>query len=479
VTGNEDPVSRLIRRANRLLDSSPKSSEVHALIADLTELTPRDLVRFDSQARSWSSGVDWAAVEKLRWPILRGARKPLWQALALVSSDGHERERAVEAAPVTVLGARLLVLRCLDWVPQVSEAALARVDELPHDMLVEALPLAEQLAAERQRGHLLEALLDARLSDENLRLACRADHVWVRRAAWRRLAARDALTARELREVAARDSDVAVRSVASRQLERLPVDERRALARVLVDDPVGSVAAQALAALVDMEGAPAIRRALTARSAAARRAAREWAAIHDVDARAVYGERVAQRPSDAIALIALAELADPRDAETFRRMLHDPRSRVRAAALRGLARVDDATGRAVAIEALERGVRGRVAWVAADVLRGASPSAPEADVLARVARDRTRGDGQRLRALTLLRPLRWLHLALVLEARQAAGAPALRRRLDMEVETWLHLSGHLGRPPDRALRDRIEALMGTLDDRRRRRIEFILRTSSS
>ena len=74
----------------------------------------------------------------------RGARgstppdssRELWGVLALVSRDGYERERAVRVALLRPVIVRLLVLRGIDWVPEVRTAALARLDDCPPRLLV-------------------------------------------------------------------------------------------------------------------------------------------------------------------------------------------------------------------------------------------------------------------------------------------------------------------------------------------------------
>ena len=238
--------------------------------------------------------------------------------LGLVSGDGYERERAVRVALLRPLIVRLLVLRGVDWVPEVRAAALDRLDDCPPRLLVDGLSLAEQLAIERARGGILSSFPDARFSNEDLRHAYRAADPRTRRAAWRRLRARGAATPSELTDVAARDEDVVVRGIAISALEDMPVDARRNLAEILVDDRVGSLATPALAALVKLDGTPAILAALAGRSAAVRRAARDWASIRGVDARGFYLRRLASDPNDAIALTALAELGDERDEELFR-----------------------------------------------------------------------------------------------------------------------------------------------------------------
>lgn len=415
-------MKQLIDRMNVLLgESTPDPARVDEVLAGVAALSPRDLVRFDEQSRSWLSGLDGRKIPRLRgapsdeddrglWASLTRRRPPapaeptpaalaLWHVLGLVTGDGYERERVVRAVPLTILSARLLAIRCIDWVHEVRDAALSRLDECPHDLLVEALPLVTQLAAERARGQVLDALLDARLSNDDLRRAYAADDPRSRRAAWQRLAARDVMTPEELFDVAAFDDDVVVRAVAADALPGLPAEWKRRVAERLVRDPVGWIAAQALAVLVELDGTDAIVSALTARTAALRRAARDWASIKGVDARLIYLDRLKDQAQDAVALIALAEMADARDTDLFAGMLDDPRSRVRAAGLRALARVDRSTGRRAAIEVLDAGATGRVTWAAAQVLRVGVPSSAENVVLARVALDSSRAHRKNARGL--------------------------------------------------------------------------------
>ncbi len=166
---------------------------------------------------------------------------------------------------------------------------------------------------------------------------------------------------------------------------------------------------------------------------------------------------------------------DTQDGALLRRMLEDSRSRVRAAGLSALARLDRAAARCAAIEVLDAGVTGRVAQVAADVLREGVPSRAESDVLARVALDASRPDGCRFRALSLLRPTGWLHLAVLLEADEQAGDSDLRRRLRTEITR--SDGARLARAPAHELRARIERLLPTMDADRRRWIESLLRSS--
>jgi hypothetical protein len=291
----------------------------------------------------------------------------------------------------------------------VRATALDRLDECPPRLLVVALPLAEQLAAERARGEILSSFLDTRFSEEDLRHAYRSQDARTRRAAWRGLRARGAATQSELVDVAARDEDVVVRGIAAAALDDLPVEARRYLAERLVRDRAGSVAAPALAALVNLDGTSPILEALTGPSPGLRRAARDWASIRGVDARNVYLERLARDPSDPIALVALTELGDQRDEDLFRSMLGDERTRIRAAGLRGLARVDRPAGRRAALDALTSAVAGRITWTAANILRDGTPSGDEITAISRIALAGTRTTSQRFRSLSLLRSARWPH----------------------------------------------------------------------
>jgi hypothetical protein len=468
-------VKGAIERAGRLLESSAERAAVDELRAELEALPPRELVRFDALSRSWSSGLSSKEIARLRWPQLRGGRKSAWEVLALVSADGRERERGVRATGLTRLTVLLLAIRATDWVGEVRAAALDRLDECDLPLLIEALPLADQLAVERIRGDELQLLLDRRLPEESLRDAACAPRPGVRRAAWRRLVERGATAAGDVAG-AVRDQDVVVRMLAASAIDRLAPEEQRRLALSLMDDPVGAVAVPAVNALAALDDVMAVQAALVARSAGARRAARGWAAIRGIDARGLYLKRLEVNRRDAIALTGLSEIGSPDDASIFHEMLDDDRARVRAAGLRGLARIDEATARRIAVDALRSGVSGRMLWAAADILRRRSPSDREIDALVPVALDRQRSAGQRLRAISLLRPSRWVHLSTLLHARALAEDDALRLRLDHEVNAWLARSRHARRGPADGVRHEIERFLVTVDADRRRAIEFVLRT---
>jgi hypothetical protein len=475
----KDRAKGLVRAARELLDGSRSPAAITEFAAALALLPARELLRFDELSRSWYSGLDRERIARTRPRLGRhDGSKPLWEILGLVSADGHERERAVSSASPSALTTALITLRSTDWVSEVRAAALQRLAEVPADELIDTLPLAEQLARERSRGEALGALLDQRLSDDHLRVATCVDDVDTRRAAWRRLSARGVLTARELLDRAVPDPDVVVRATATTEWERFDTSGRREIAMQLTDDRVGWLAGRALAVLVALDGTEPIEHALTARSPSLRRAARGRASICGVDARAFYGARLSIDSRDALALSALAEIADQRDKEWFIVAVSDARPRVRAAGLRALAKVDRSEGRRAALATLAEGATRRVTRAAADVMRSGSLGDGEGRALARAALDPQQTPAQRARLLAALRPARWLHLAALLQARVLPANEGDRVRLDHELSAWARGSSRISRGPDSDTRDQIVALLPSVGDRTSRWIEFVLRTST-
>jgi HEAT repeat protein len=228
---------------------------------------------------------------------------------------------------------------------------------------------------------------------------------------------------------------------------------------------------------VELDGAPAIASALAAPNATLRRRARDWAAIRDVDPRVVHLDRLQRDPSDALGLVALAEIGDSADHDGLLRALDDPRSRVRAAALKAVARFDLPAAQAAAMDDLAEGRSGRVGRAAMVVLRAASLGDADLGRLERIARDADRPAGHRLRALALLRPARWRHLVAVMEGRRTA-APPLLRVLDDELREWIAKSSHISHGPDAGLRATLDALAPTVDEASRRSMQFVLRTAA-
>lgn len=471
-----DPVTRALDRVRALVRGRPQEEDVDALLTDLDALDDRAFIRFDARSRTWSSGLDPGEIARLRSRWRRSAAHALWAVMGLVSADGHDRQRAITETQLHRSTTALLALRSTDWVPEVRQAAMSRLADAQSDLLLDLLPLLEVLTHERLRAEQLDELIESRLADDDLRAATHSESALTRRAAWRRLVAREAYDVRDLRERAVRDPDILVRATAAGLLPDLDDESRRTIASTLVGDRVGWLAGRGLEVMIELDGEPAIRAALTSPNATLRRRAREWAAIRGVDARSVYLDLLHRDPADALALIALAEIGDSADEWLLPEALDDDRARVRAAALKAVARLNAAAAREAAVEELVTGRSGRGMRAAAFVLRAASLSEHDLQRLEDVGLDAQRPAGQRLRALALLRPSRWRHLAAVLQARRTAPPP-LRDVLDEELRMWTAKSSHIARGPDECRRETIVALLPDLDPAARRTIDFVLRTT--
>jgi hypothetical protein len=176
--------------------------------------------------------------------------------------------------------------------------------------------------------------------------------------------------------------------------------------------------------------------------------------------------------------VGLAEISNPEDRELFLRMLSSASVAVRAAGLRGLARIDRAAGRAAALSALDQGARGRVSVAAAAILRDGTSSHYEIDVLSRIALDPAADTHTRWRCTALLRPARWCHLGVLLKWRSTTTDHQLTDRIDQEIKTWVHYNRQNSKAPEPELRAAIIAGLPKINAQLRKEIEFALRTSS-
>ena len=464
----------MIERAAAIVRGRPSDEAVDDFLARLDDLAAGEYIQFDSRSRSWLSGLVQDDISRLRSDWRRGAGHRMWTVLGLVSWNGFDREHAIVATELRRATVALLLVRSTDWVPEVRAAALSRIAAVPPPLLVDLLPLAEQLVGERGRAEELGAIVDRRLSDDDLRAATHTDDVRARRAGWRRLVERGAYDANALRERAVRDPDVVVRATAAGILPELPAEDRRAIARQLVADRVGWLAGRGLDALVELDGEAAIRSALTATSVTLRRRARDWASVRGVDARAVYIARLGRDPADSLALTALAEIGDARDEDVLLDALRDQRGPVRAAALRAVARLNPSAAKEAALDEIVAGTSGRAGRAAATALRGLVLADGDLRRIEGVALDPARPDGHRVRALALLRSARWRHLSALLQV-VATASPPLHHRLQHELGLWVRHHRHLSRAPAEPQRAIITSLLGHLDPAHRRSLEFILR----
>lgn len=316
--------------------------------------------------------------------------------VAASAANGYLREAAIRALSRhpgrTALA--ILLIRCHDWVPEVRTAALSQlIAMLPGQgqSLVSLLDLFVMLTSRRSDpGFELATRLESRLLAPDLR-----DTPWhaLRHAA---PASRRFMLSLVARADPARLSELCALAIGEREpsvsrwgletaLANLPTDEVMPLLELAMRHPQGSIRASALRhqARLDPEGfKTSIEAKLFDVSGAVRSAAANiyrikfgGAALHR------WRECVdAGGPAAALALNSLADQAQVEDAERLRPWLRHERSRLRAAALRGLVR----TQAADRVPALRRGLLDPSTRVRrqARALASAVPGSLDADYLA-------------------------------------------------------------------------------------------------
>jgi hypothetical protein len=444
------------------------------LFALLDSFDAAEMVRFDARFRAWrySRSPFRRTVGRGRWS---GAGAAAFEKfLGLVSTDGYRRQSAVEDVALRPCVATLIAIRATEWVPEVRAAALVRLRGLSADEAVALLPVVETLSRGRERAAELAEVIAERLSDHDLARATGSPNDHVRRVAWRWLIDRDAQDPVDVARRAARDRDVVVRSLAADLRPAMSVDDRREAASALVQDHVGSLAARGLESLVGIEGDQPIIRALRSRSASLRRSAQGWAALRHLDAATEYRSDLEADPADETALIGLAEVAEQKDLDMLVGALRNTRARVCAAALKAVWELDPDRGEEAAMEQLEAGAAGRVSRTAAVLLRRRATTRSTTSRIEAVALDAHRPLDHRLRAASVLRRARWLHLAVLLRIFESEPHDPRTRE---EIRQWFVASANITRGPSASIRAVIDSAARALDDRSRAQLDFLFRTT--
>jgi len=407
---------------------------------DLDHLTagdPRNWAEFDLSARRtyWPAGTRCTPREAL--------------VVAACSADGYLREAAVHRLAVSPdpEAVPLLLIRCVDWVGPVREAAReAVVSKLDESALRAVLPLLG-LLRRRQVDDWMTTLFRDRLPDlldAALAVEDRETRRWAHREAL-------ALLSRErLLEIATRDEDFVVRAITG---------------TALLDR--GECVEELLAA-----GAPKVRvRALTQVGHAEPYLADRTSAVRTMAQALVLkagGDPAAHYralPVSPGMLAGLGETGTSDDAERLVRCLTDARPRIRALAVRGLRRVaPDST----AVRALLAAPSPAVTRQVVAFLRGTFVDVPTLQGL--LAADRPLHT--RRAAVALLRDHNtWtrLHTDLTLLA-----DPALAAEAEQDIRAWQdHVTGMYTNPPA-AWRAEMEVLCDRLEPALAREIRFAL-----
>ncbi|MFD4606048.1 HEAT repeat domain-containing protein [Streptomyces sp. NPDC058464] len=308
---------------------------------------PGGWLALDSGARSWllrDALPSRAEIDGAHRNALTESRT----ALALCHRDGRIREAALETAARFPALLPLVVVRCADWVAPVQERARQLLRErLDVDAAVALAPLILLLGRRGRGAFAVEVLGDVLrgASREQLgRLRADGDRT-VRRFAHRLAVAEGTLSAAELAQAAARDSDPAVQTLCAEAAVALVPEGTAA------DDVLGPLLA-ARGPRVRSIGVTALRRAgrperaagfLADRSGAVRACARYVVRRYGTDPLPWYRRRVADADDPALppgAVIGLAECGERADAGLLAPLLAHPSPGVRAAAVAGLRILD-------------------------------------------------------------------------------------------------------------------------------------------
>ncbi|MEA5362260.1 hypothetical protein VA596_22175 [Amycolatopsis sp., V23-08] len=275
--------------------------------------------------RRW---VDFDVEVRRTW-WYRGSPRTPREAAAVdaCAPDGRLREAAVarlavgpdpEALP-------LLLIRCVDWVPQVRDAARgAVVSKLDESALRAMLPLVAMLRRRQVDGWMTTLFRDAlpSLLDGALALGDRESRRWAHGEAIRA----GLLSSDRLRQITLRDNDFRIRTSCGDAL----LDRGEAVEELLADG-TPPVRMRALTLLGDDTAVAH----LADRASAVRSMAQALVLKAGGDPAAHYREL----PDSAGVLAGLGETGTSEDAGRLERNLADERPRFRALAVRGLRRV--------------------------------------------------------------------------------------------------------------------------------------------
>jgi HEAT repeat protein len=322
----------------------------------LSALPPRALLAIDDGARGHLRGVPFRVRNTFIDAVLAAPADTRDAGLFLqaMSGYGHVRERTLLAwrAWPSRLQFIATTIRLADWVPQVREIAVASfvatLGDVPGEHVVESLPLLLRVLSHRHRA--TDARIDAALrawlaAGDHLDRALAQPHGTVRQWAFAEAFTLPGIDAGDLVPRALADPDPVVALKGLHALEALPADERVAWLRRAAFASHPTLRQHAMRALAD---AGALSRddlviALGDRSGGVRMLAvyllRER---HGVAASDIYREWLGERGVAGTAWPVLAGYADTArvaDEPRLRELLGHPAGRVRAAALRALARL--------------------------------------------------------------------------------------------------------------------------------------------
>lgn len=350
-------VLALPRLVELVLEHRVRDLVAHAIVAIVEEADPMRLAAADAQVRRGSGWNDlWARMTPASFEHhVEQCRDPMGVVLAGgMCRNGFVRQRALElsdrhAATATEACLRLLLVRANDWVPQVRQAAVARLEAVADDaagaVLIRALPLVQRLS---DAGR----LRDSNVADLLLKLAAgpywhdllaglSADQLSVRRSCTElALSAPQERRSEAIEVVLDAVADPVSRRRAAQTLIAASPD-RAAITR-LAHDRSADVRLTALhhlltAGLVDTV---TLTDALTDRSRRVRELAQYHARRHGIDVAAHYRACLATPRPNPTCINGLGETGQPADVDHVLPLTTHGRTPVRAAAITAIGRLD-------------------------------------------------------------------------------------------------------------------------------------------
>ncbi|MEW6582776.1 MAG: hypothetical protein AB1416_08450 [Actinomycetota bacterium] len=460
------------------------SEPARDLLEALGALQDDELVFLEARIRSWGYWFHgWRPIEQRRQLLTH--RNPTVAsaglALAAMGPDGYLREQAVAHADPTVpLWLKLCLIRASDWVPQVAQAAVLRLQDVDAVALVCALPLASRVAG-RGRGTALREHLDEALGSESGKAALVDAAVRgageQSRLAWFELLRRHAEAAAEHFDAGLRHPDVRVREHALNHVDRLAESARRDVLSRLARDPVGRIRADALSKLFELEAptSAGLEPHLEDRSALVRGLAQRWLRRAGGDPAERY-RSLATRGPTRWNVAGLAETGTADDTPILESLLANPSDAIRTAALTGLARLDRERSLEVAWAALDD-ASSRVSRTAIAILMAVpDPMGATADLLLdRVAREGRAPVRRQLLHAVSRSP--WHRLAVAAGLRNDDDAD-IRGAAREILRLWPSEIAHLSTKPRGIAERELARHLPNLDPELRRVVEFVIRTSA-
>jgi HEAT repeat protein len=375
--------------------------------------------------------------------------------------SGFVREaavRALSARPGAVGSMPFYLVRRNDWVEQVRSAAIEALDLCAKrenaEAIVEALPLVYRLVTCTRADHApfvarIEDLLGQPGCEGALRSGIASPDPRVRRACFSLAFGSSSISRSELLPAGLRDLDPIVRLGAARTAASAPPEEVVALLDQIERDPYTAVRQVGLDARISLfpdEEASAYERHLLDRSVSIRGQAQRGLGSAKSPLSDFYRSEIqsGQTRSLDIALLGLSEVGSAADADLASGFLDHPLPRVRAAAVRAVARLSSGDLRPMLYVALEDGSP-RVSRAARTVFLTTSVSA-DPDAIREIL-DGSEHRHAKVNAISVAQNLaRWQRLHFLLRACVNSDSD-LASRAALGVCRWLDASNRAALNP--------------------------------